>query len=326
VARNHDIVVIGTSAGGVQALQQLASGLPRDLPAAVMIVLHLPGDFRSELPEVIARSGPLPAAFAKDYERIEHARIYIAPPDHHLLVYGDTLRLGHGARENHARPAIDPMFRSAAVCCGPRTVGLVLTGYLHDGTSGLNAVKRCGGITVVQDPADAAFPEMPRNAMAATRADHVVRLAEMPELLRKLVRLPEGKSLPVPEDIQVEADTAISGQNGIEQMEKLGNRSVLACPDCHGVLWEIHDGELIRYRCHVGHAYTEEALELSLQDDLSRALGSALRALEDRTRLLRQMERQAKAQDHNRMAQTWGHRADQAEAEAEVIRRTMGRL
>jgi len=218
------------------------------------------------------------------------------------------------------------MFRSAAVCCGPRTIGLVLTGYLHDGTSGLNAIKRCGGITVVQDPADAAYPEMPRNALEVTRADHVVALAEMPKLLDKLVRVPEGVPGPVPPDIQLEAEIAISGQSGMQKMETLGKRSVLACPDCHGVLWKIQDGELIRYRCHIGHAYTEEALELGQQDEIARALASALRALEDRSKLLRQMQQQAKDQNRDRMALSWADRAEKTEAEAEVIRRTMGRL
>jgi two-component system chemotaxis response regulator CheB len=183
-----------------------------------MIAMHLRGDFRSGLAELIGRAGPLPTAFARDYEKIEHGRIYLAPPDRHLLVYGDTLRLGQGPRENHARPAADPMFRSAAVCCGPRTIGLVMTGYLYDGTSGLQAIKRCGGLTVVQDPADAAIPEMPRNAMQHVRADHVARLADLPKLLEKLVQLPEGESSPVPEDIQLEADIAISGHSGMKGM------------------------------------------------------------------------------------------------------------
>jgi two-component system, chemotaxis family, protein-glutamate methylesterase/glutaminase len=264
VARNHDILVIGASAGGVQALQQLASGLRPDLPAAVMVAMHLRGDIRSGLAQVIDRSGPLPAVFARDYEKIEHGRIYLAPPDQHLLIYGDTLRLGRGPRENHARPAIDPMFRSAAVCCGPRTIGLVMTGYLNDGASGLHAIKRCGGVTVVQDPADAAIPEMPRNAMKRVEADHVASVAELPKLIEELVRLPESESSPVPDDIQLEADIAISGHTGMKGMEILGERSVLACPDCHGVLWEIKDGDLTRYRCHIGHAYTDEALELGL--------------------------------------------------------------
>src|SRR5438067_384367 len=166
-----------------------------------------------------------PADFAGDYQRIERGRIYIAPPDHHLLVCRDTLRLGHGPRENNARPAVDPLFRSAAVCCGPHTIGLVLTGYLNDGSSGLNAIKRCGGITVVQDPEDAAFPEMPRNAIRMTNADHVVSLVKIPDLLMRLVQVPEGEPGPVLQDIRLEADIAIAGHNGTECMEELGNRS-----------------------------------------------------------------------------------------------------
>jgi two-component system chemotaxis response regulator CheB len=326
VANHHDILVIGASAGGVEALKRIAAGLPPDLPAAIMITMHLKGDFHSVLAQIIADAGPLPAGFASDYQRIEHGRIYIAPPDHHLLVYGDTLRLGQGPRENNARPAVDPLFRSAAVCCGPRTIGLVLTGYLNDGSSGLNAIRRCGGITVVQDPKDAAIPEMPRNAIRMTNADHVVPLARLPELLIVLVRVPEGEPGLVPEDVRLEAEIAIAGHNGTEGMDELGNRSVLACPDCHGVLWQIKDEELTRYRCHTGHAYTEEALEFALQEDLARALGSALRALDDRIQLLREMEHQAREKRRDRLAEGWADRAKKLEAEADVVRRTMGRL
>jgi two-component system, chemotaxis family, protein-glutamate methylesterase/glutaminase len=325
VARNHDILVIGASAGGVEALKRIAAGLPRDLAAAIMITMHLRGDFHSALAEIISHAGPLLAAFANDYQRIEHGRIYIVPPDQHLLLYGDTLRLGHGPRENNARPAVDPLFRSAAVCCDPRCIGLVLTGYLNDGSSGLNAIKRCGGITVVQDPKDAKFPEMPRNAIRVTNADHVAALAQIPELLVSLVQAPEGEPGPAPRDIRLEAEIAIAGSSGMERAEELGDRSVLACPDCHGVLWEIKDGGLTRYRCHIGHAYTEQALEAGLQDDLARALGSALRALDDRIQPLRQMEWQAREKNRDLLAEEWADRAKKVEAEAEVVRRTMGR-
>ena len=324
--RHHDLLVIGASAGGVEALKRIAAGLPRDLAAAVMITMHLRGDFRSALAQIISNAGPPPADFAGDYQRIERGRIYIAPPDHHLLVCRDTLRLGHGPRENNARPAVDPLFRSAAVCCGPHTIGLVLTGYLNDGSSGLNAIKRCGGITVVQDPEDAAFPEMPRNAIRMTNADHVVSLVKIPDLLMRLVQVPEGEPGPVPQDIRLEADIAIAGHNGTECMEELGNRSVLACPDCHGVLWKIEDGDLTRYRCHTGHAYTEEALESGLREDVGRALGSALRALDDRIQLLREMERQARERNRDWLAEEWADRANKVEAEAVVVRQTMGRL
>ena len=319
---NHNILAVGASAGGLGALKQLAAGFPSDLPAAVLFVMHLRGDARSALADIIDRAGPLRATFAHDRERLEAGSIYIAPPDRHLLLDDGHLRLGAGPRENNSRPAIDPMFRSAAICCGPRTVGVVLTGYLNDGASGLRAIKRCGGTTVVQDPQDAAYPDMPRNALAQGDADHVVALNEMPALLQKLVRAPARRLIEIPEDIRIEVDAA-AGHGDMETLDRLGKRSVLSCPDCHGALWELEDGELIRYRCHIGHAYTAEALDLAQGDDLGRALESALRALEERVRLLRRLQEQAHSQGRDLLAQQWAERAHEFEQQVEVVRRAL---
>jgi two-component system chemotaxis response regulator CheB len=201
---NHDIIAIGASAGGLDAFRKLSAGLPPDLPASILFVLHMKSDFHSILPEILSRSGPLPATFAEDGERPARGHIYVAPPDRHLLFNGKRLRLDVSAPENNARPAIDPLFRSAAICCGSRTIGVVLTGNLGDGSAGLHAIKRCGGIAVVQRPNDAAYPDMPRNAMTRAKADHVVTLADMPELLKRLVDEPAGAACPVPEDIRLE--------------------------------------------------------------------------------------------------------------------------
>jgi two-component system chemotaxis response regulator CheB len=187
---NRDIVVIGASAGGVEALRFLVSRLPRDLPACVLIVVHLPSNFHSSLDTILSDAGPIPATFARYYDRPERRHVYIAPTGVHLILEKDHLRLGTGPRENNARPAIDPLFRSVARCCGSRAIGIVLTGTLSDGASGLQALKQGGGITVVQDPRDAAFPEMPAMAIRRTRPDHVVKLAALPELLERLVHEP----------------------------------------------------------------------------------------------------------------------------------------
>src|SRR4051812_10151447 len=185
---NRDLVAVGTSAGGVEALLFLARSLPDVFPAALLVTIHIGNFARSTLDELLSRSGPLPAKFAVDGDPISKGRIYIAPPDRHLIVDGEVLRLGHGARENNTRPSIDPMLRSAAVCCGPRTIGVVLTGTMSDGASGLWALSQCGGISVVQDPADAAFSEMPLSALNRMQPDHVVKLVDLPALLRNLVR------------------------------------------------------------------------------------------------------------------------------------------
>jgi len=176
---NRDLLAIGTSAGGVEALIFLASRLERDLPASVLVTIHLPSHSKSSFDDVLTRAGPLPASFAKNGDVLKKSRIYVAPPDRHLVIDGDRISLGEGPRENNARPAIDPMLRSAAVCCGARSVGVVLTGTLGDGASGLWTIHQAGGITVVQDPKDAAFAEMPLTALNRAKPDHIVQLKEM---------------------------------------------------------------------------------------------------------------------------------------------------
>ncbi len=205
---NRDLVAIGTSAGGVEALLQMARKLPPDFSAAVLVTIHMSAHHQSELDLLLSRNGPLPAYFARDGETYAKSCIYIAPPDRHLLVEGDALRLGSGPRENNSRPAIDPMLRSAALCCGARSIGVVLTGTLGDGASGLWALDQCGGISVVQDPKDAKFAEMPLNALTRLMPDHVAPLADIPALLHNLVRQPAGKPVAAPASLALEVDIA----------------------------------------------------------------------------------------------------------------------
>lgn len=323
---NRDLLAIGTSAGGVEALRFLAGRLPADLPATVLVVIHLSSHFRSELDAILSQAGPLRASFANDGDRLERGRIYIARPERHLLVDGDSLRLGTGPRENFARPAIDPLFRSAALCCGPRTVGVVLTGALGDGASGLAALKDCGGIAVVQDPRDAAVPEMPANALSLVEPDHVSDLAAMPALLHRLVRQSAGAVVRVPDRIKYEVEVARSGHTNMSDMDRIGRRSLLACPDCHGVMWELDEGDLVRWRCHVGHAYTADLMALALDENLTRALAVALRALDERVALAERLSDQAKASGHARVAALWVQKAGDYEREAEVLRESVRRV
>ncbi|MDH2386940.1 chemotaxis protein CheB [Bradyrhizobium sp. CER78] len=322
---NRDILAIGTSAGGFEALRFLAGEFSPDFPAAVLVVIHLPSQFRSTLDAILTQAGPLPASFAVDGEKLERSRIYIAPPERHLLVESGQLRLGWGPRENNARPALDPLFRSAALCCAPRSVGAVLTGTLGDGAAGLSALKQFGGITVVQDPGDAAFPEMPTTALMRSQPNHVVSLASMPALFEKLVRQPAGQPVPVTGAIEYEVSVASGGQASMSEMDRIGRRSVLACPDCHGVMWEIDEGELVRYRCHVGHAYTAELMSLALDDNLRRALGSALRTLDERIALARKLASEASLGGRTQMAKSWASRVREFEQEAKVIRDSINR-
>jgi len=323
---NRDLIAIGTSAGGVEALLDLVKHLPADLPATLLVTIHIPAEVRSELDRMLSHAGKLPAHFARDGERRRRGTIYIAPPDRHLLVDGDRLRLGVGPRENNVRPAIDPMLRSAAVCCGSHAIGVVLTGSLGDGASGLWAIEQCGGLTVVQDPEDAAFVDMPLNALNMVTPDHVVALADLPSLLTKLVRAPAGPQRPVPGNIAFEVQIA-SGENAsMDDMDHIGRRSVLTCPDCHGTMWEIDEGDLVRYRCHVGHAYSAEVMNLAIDESLRRALASSLRALEERVALTRNLQHQAEHRQHRLVAANWAQRAEEAQRELDVIRNAVRRI
>jgi two-component system chemotaxis response regulator CheB len=321
---NRDIVAIGASAGGVEALVFLAKNFPHDLPASVIVTLHLGSP--SILDEILNRAGPLHAAFAVNRTLMRKSHIYLAPADCHLIVENDLLTLTNGPRENNSRPAIDPMMRSAAVCCGGRTIGVVLTGTLGDGASGLWAIDQCGGITVVQDPADADFSEMPANALNRVHPNHIVNLSEMPGLLAGLVSQPAGETMPVPESIKLEVAVAKGAHSTIEQVDRIGKRSGLACPDCHGAMWEIDEGNLVRYRCHVGHTYTAELMALALDENLRRALGSALRALEERRALAVKLGKESERNRQPHLAASWARRAATFQQELDVLRNSVARI
>src|SRR4051812_28114126 len=258
----HDIIVVGASAGGMEALAEVARGLPADLPAAVFVVWHLAPGSLGVLPRVLGEAGPLPAANAADGEEVRPGRVYVAPPDRHLVLEPGRVRVTRGPRENRFRPAVDPLFRSAALASGPRVVGVVLTGALDDGTAGLWAVKARGGVAVVQDPAEATFPWMPRSALAHVRVDHVLPLAHIPPLLARLARggPAPAEGSPVPEQMGVEARIAL-GDNALQAgVMGLGPPSPYTCPECHGTLLQMKTGGLLRFRCHTGHAYTLSSL------------------------------------------------------------------
>lgn len=323
---NRDIVAIGTSAGGVEALLSLVRALPEQFPAAILLTIHLPSHTHSALDDILTRGGALKASFAHDGDVVRQGRIYIAPPGRHLLVQGERLALGSGPRENNARPAIDPMFRSAALCCGSRTIGVVLTGMLGDGAAGLWAIKQAGGITVVQDPDEARFPEMPRAALIHAEPDYVVRLADLPALLQRLVRQPAGEPKSIPTGMKYEVEVAKGGPTAMSEMDRFGRRSVLTCPDCDGVMWEMEEGALTRYRCHQGHAYSAEVMGIAIEESLRRALGSGLRALEERIALIKRLQRQAEQRESRPVAANWADKVRDLEAEANTIRNSLRRI
>ena len=276
---NRDTIVIGASAGGVHALSTLVAELPANLPAAVFIILHVPADVPSLLPGILSRDSRLVVAHAVNGEEIRRGRIYVAPPDNHLLIEDGHVRLVHGPKENLHRPSIDALFRSAARWSGPRTIGVVLTGARDDGRTGMRAIKQRGGIAIVQDPLEAPFPSMPMSVMQEIKVDYSLPLSEIPPLLNRLSHesaAEEGR-YPVPDEVEIEARITVQEMESdefIASVEKLGKISKLTCPDCHGALWEIYDDELLRYRCHVGHAFSAESLSEGQSQMLEVASGS----------------------------------------------------
>jgi two-component system chemotaxis response regulator CheB len=312
----RDIIVIGGSAGGVEALMQLCAGLPRDLPAAIFVVQHISPTSKSVLPDLLTRAGPLPAKHPVDGETIMHGQLYVAPPDHHLLLHEGSIMLRRGPQENRTRPAIDPLFRSAAVAYGPRVVGVVLTGLLDDGAAGLVAIKRCGGVCVVQDPADAQWPEMPRRALERNQPDYIVPIGEMAALLSRLSREIAGPRAQVPSALNLEARIAAQEFDPV-QTPTLGQPSRLSCPQCGGVLNEVPDEGTIRFRCQTGHAFTSEGLMVAQTDELERALESAARTHRDRVTLCRRMAEHAYGLPLT--VARWHAAAEEAEASAVAI-------
>jgi two-component system chemotaxis response regulator CheB len=288
-AHGHSVIVVGTSAGGMEALTTLLVQLPKELPAAVFIVQHLSADSPGlELVHHLQRVGTLPCQFGESGRRFEHGHVYIAPPDHHMLIKKGTILITKGARENRSRPSIDPLFRSAAVAYGSRVIGVILSGQLDDGTSGLQAVARCGGLSVVQDPKDAAYPDMPQSALRNVKVDHCVPLAGMGSLLVKLVNLPAAKQEQAPADIVLEAKIAERVLSDLAAVNALGDQVPFNCPDCGGVLWKVGDHPL-RFRCHTGHAFTASELASAQSDKIQETLWISLRMFEERKNLLKTM-------------------------------------
>ncbi|MBD2770322.1 chemotaxis protein CheB [Hymenobacter sp. BT664] len=289
------LIVIGTSAGGMPALVQLVAQLPATLNAAVLVVQHFaPDSDGPHLANRLARHAALPCRIPNNGDLLETGTLYLAPPDRHLLVKGPEaphLLVTKGPRENNYRPAIDTLFRSAAVAYGPAVVGVVLTGMLHDGTAGLEFIKRCGGRAVVQHPDDAEYPSMPETALRNVAVDHVVPLEAMGQLLEELTSgpVPSGGDLTIPEDLKQEAAIAERVVGNTEDIDKLGQMAPLTCPDCGGNLWEITHGKVLRYRCHTGHAFTADTLLRDSEHSLEETLWVALRMMEERKNLLTSM-------------------------------------
>lgn len=302
------LIVIGASEGGVSALQALAAAFPPDLPAAVLVVLHV-GAHNSTLAAILSHAGPLLALNPKNGEEITPGRIYVAPPDHHMIVGDGLIRLTKGPRENFARPSIDPLFRSAAEAYGPSVIGVILTGGLNDGTAGLYEIKRRGGIVIVQDPNEATNPSMPLSALRHVAVDHCAPLAMLPHLIQQVLK--DISPNPTPQ-------TSSEGRENEMTAEYTHERPVaITCPDCGGALRQSQVGSLKQFRCHIGHVYTAEVMVHGQFIAMEQSLETALRSLNERAELCRQMAEQA-GPDHASAAQ-WLLAVEEARNQAKSL-------
>ncbi|MDQ7808572.1 chemotaxis protein CheB [Amycolatopsis sp. A133] len=321
MAFQRDVVVIGASAGGVETLREVVGQLPDGFPAAVLVVLHLAPAAPTALPQILDRAGRLRALPATDGAPLTPGVIHVAPPDRHLLLDDGKLALTRGPTENGHRPAVNATFRSAALAAGPRVIGVVLSGTLHDGTGGLCAVVERGGLAVVQDPADALYPGMPESALTRVATKHVYPAAVLGKALDQLVRQRVEPAAVAPPSPALVLEDRIA-RDGIERspLAEHAPASGYACPDCHGTLLETGD-EPGHYRCRVGHAWTAEALLAARGTEFERALWTALRSLEEKGEIAERMKRDAEARGHVRIVRRYTDTARECRTAAETLRR-----
>lgn len=316
-----NVIVIGASAGGVGSLTGLVSRLPADLQAAVAIALHIPENSPSALAAILTRKGPLPAKAAEDGEPLRHGRIYVASPGRHLLIKRRVIRSVNGPNENGHRPAVDPLFRTAARAHGTRAIGVVLSGSLDDGTAGLMSVKAHGGAALVQDPEDAMFDGMPTSAIENVDVDFVGDIPALAaEIIRRTATLAADLSEAPMEDDANELDV-VEMDRGVPDPDNWDAvPSPFTCPECHGSLFQRDDGSFTRYRCRTGHAFSPETLAAAQFDGVEAAMWIALRALEENAALLHRMAARAEERGQARSSNRYLARARSVEHRAAIIR------
>jgi two-component system chemotaxis response regulator CheB len=320
-----NLVVMGASAGGVEVLLRIVAGLPYDFPAAVCVVLHTAPTSGGILGHLLSRAGSIAVEPVKDRQKLKNGHVYVAPPDHHLLIRDSTIRLTRGPKENGFRPAVDPLFRTAAQEKGRQVIGVVLSGSLDDGTLGLADIKKAGGIAIVQDPDDAHFPSMPSSALRNVEVDHIARADEIPALLVRLVTEPLKEATPMKSangSNGSPSDVAQQGTNALVTGELPGPPSGLTCPECGGAIWELAHGKRLQFRCHVGHAYTADGMIDEQSKALEAALWTALRALEESAALRRRVAQRLSAAPPT-MVREYERRAREAEEKADIIRNVL---
>ena len=319
----RDIIVVGASAGGITALKDLLSSIPQDFEASIFVVLHVSPSSPGFLPVILSKAGLLHAIHPADGELIKRGLIYVAPPDHHLLLDGNRVLVKKGPKENNFRPSIDALFRSAAYVYGPRVIGIVLSGLLNDGTSGLWSIKRMGGLSIIQEPTDADYPSMPLNVQDYVAVDYSIRASDMGPLLKKLTteRTSKKPKISKEERAFLKMEVIISKQDNAFEMGIMneGDLTPFTCPECHGVLVRLIEGRFIRFRCHTGHAYTASALLEDLSQNVEETLWQSMRGLEETTLLLNQISEHFKKEGLKEAASIFAQKADVTTKRARVI-------
>ena len=317
------IIVIGASRGGLEAIKHILMAIPENFPASVLVAMHV-GAFDSQLPSILGPYCKLEVRHAVDGETLGPNRVLIAPPDKHLLVDGQTLRLIKGAKENFSRPAIDPLFRSTAISHRENVIGVILTGDLDDGTVGLQAVKTCGGVALVQDPLEATAPSMPSSALRHVDIDGCLPLSLLAD---KLIALTQRKSidprrsrasLPTPVMVLENTLSLEGALASVSDLDAVASRSTLTCPECNGVLWEM-DNAPFRYRCHTGHTFSELTYRSTQDKSIEESLWGAVRALHEKQTLMERMKNNAHEHGRAEAAAEYGLLAEQASEQSKTL-------
>ena len=325
--KKRDIVVVGASAGGIEALSEIVANLPPQFPGSVFVVIHVPADATSALPRILSRRGNLPAKHPRDGDAFQKGQIYVAPPNCHMMLDARRIRLVRGPREHGVRPAVDPLFRSAGISLGPRVTAVVLSGNLDDGTSGIEIIKANGGMCLAQNPEDALYSGMIKSAIESGCVDEVVPLskiaARLVELAKEAAEAEEEPMFEEEDKIEEAAKEVAIDELDFAQLhsdDQPGVVSAFVCPECSGTLWEITGGETLRFRCRVGHAYAIDSLLASQEDAIENAFWVALRALEERGALMRRLLRRAQESGHKAGIQRYNEEARNIAQRAKTLR------
>jgi len=321
--QTRDIIVVGASAGGINALKEFVRFLPADFKGSVFVVLHIPAYTETYLPHILSKAGPLKAEIPKDGETIEPGKIYVAPNDHHMLLEGSKVIVRRGPKENRFRPSIDALFRSAAYVYGPRVIGVVLSGFLDDGTSGLWSIKRMGGLAIIQDPNDAEQPQMPENVLTYVEVDYTVSAIDMGPLISGLVTqgAPEKIKLSEKEMKLLKMEIVIATRDNAFEMGiiDMGEFTPFTCPECHGALVRLVEGNIIRFRCHTGHAYTASSLLADVSQSVEDMLWQSMRAMEEMSLLLKNTAKHFEDMNNREAASLFQKQADDSAKRARII-------